>query len=722
MAQSIQIVPKFSFPYAETVINDYTEVSNANLETTVDNSIKQVYVVTSSKGIDNTWVSKSTRLSAEKTFGVSNFKKFGQPLMQALKVLEQPNSQVWMMRVMPEHAAYSNAILSTFYKADTKDVITDAHLRKFRIKLCSKSVENATNASDFKKKIGIYGDSPSNTSYKDAEGYSQIPTMGVRTSGRGKYGDTYSIRVNSNTSYEKEYGIKMYNFEVINSENGLEKEANYVGSTVTSSKYGVETTTLINDILGDVEKGVAPVDVYVIEDNVETLYNEYIKWVKELHKDLEEEYKEKSNEYAIPKEQMNGTEPVSDDNKEHYEELKEIENMINATLDSELPDLDEFDLFRGEKVASTDLLPGIFYPKKLTSDVDTTAPDYKEEDYTTSDIVDFSSVTGLRLSNGSNGEFDTPRSIKDDVTGKTVNWTYDDEVTYCMEQAFDCVYDKKILSARRIKLTVMWDANYPFSVKQKLVDLALIRNDCRVHLDCGILTSLSASEFKTLSSKYSIFDDKLVSTDIHNYYTKESSTNKNVNVTISYFLAPKYIEHLTNVGFHVPFVKENCQLSGHVRDSLYPIIEEYDKEFKEKLYDNRFNYFECISENVFQRAVQNTRQVANTDLLEENNVTILYRLKSEVEADIDGEIYNFADERVRQEFVEAEKAKYKDWIGTILESFNIKFATSPYEKERSILHAYIEIVFRGLTKKAIVEIDINKRSVSTTTDETPTEE
>lgn len=722
MAQSIQIVPKFSFPYVETVINDYTEISNTNVDATADNSVKQVYVVTSPKGIDNTWVSKTSRKSAESTFGTSNFKKFGQPLMQALHVLDQPNSQVWMMRVMPEHATYANSIVSAYYKADTAAEVNDAHLRKFRIKLTAKSIENMYDADTFKSKINLYDDG-SNKPYKDAEGYTQVPLMGIRCAGRGKCGNTYSLRINSAYTYEKEYGIKMYNFEVLNSESGLVKESNYVGSLISSSKYSSETTTLINDILADTEKGLAPVDVYAIEDNIETIYDAYITWVKALHTDLEAEYNAKATEYAIPEDQMNGTSPVSPENKDHYNELVTIENMINATLNSELPDIDEFDAIAGLKVASSvDKYPGVFYPAKLTSDVNTGAPEYDEKDYTSTDIIDFSSVSGVKLSNGSDGEFDNPRKIQDASTGEQVQLTYEDEVTDCMVKAFECYYDKKILSPRRIKLTVMWDANYPFEVKKKLADLALTRNDCRVYLDCGIIKSLSSAQFKSLVTRYSIFTDKLESVDIHNYYTREDTTNKSVNVTISYFLAAQFVNHITEEGIHIPFVKGRCQLSGHIKDSLYPVIEEYDSDFKESLYDNRFNYFECIAENVFQRAVQNTRQVANTDLLEESNVLILYRLKREIEDDIQDELYNFADEGIRQAFVEFEKAKYTDWIGTILESFNITFATSKYEFERSILHAYIEIVFRGLTKKAIVEIDINKRTyTSATTDDSTAE-
>ena len=160
MAQTTQIVPKFSFPYVETVVNDYTLVNNNAVGASVETDVKQIYAFVSSKGIDNTWVRKSSKESGVKTFGDSNFKKFGQPLMQALAVLDKDNSQVWMMRVMPENATYSNAIVSAYYKADTDVDVADAHNRKFRIKLTSKSVDGATVASQVNEAVDKFDGTP----------------------------------------------------------------------------------------------------------------------------------------------------------------------------------------------------------------------------------------------------------------------------------------------------------------------------------------------------------------------------------------------------------------------------------------------------------------------------------------------------------------------------------------------------------------------------------
>ena len=712
MAQTTQIVPKYSFPYVETHVNDYTLVTGPNIESDKDIRISFAFAVASSKGIDNVWVRKTSKASAEQTFGKSNFKKYGQPLLQALDVLDNDNSQVWIMRVMPENAAYSNSVVSAYYKADEAGTVTDPSKRKFKIKFTSKAIKDATTKAALTKEANALDGDPvtvgSNKLYKDGEGFVQVPFMLVNYAGRGTCGDLFSLRINQAYAYEKEFGIAMYNFEVISSENSITKDANYVGALVSSPKYAGQTTTLINDILDDAETGVAPIDINVNEDNVEIIYDAYIEFAKETHKDLVTDYEKKLTEYRIPEDMLNGTAVVTPEHKDHLATIRELEKLIDDTEDSALPSLDEFDLICGLKLASTELLPFIEFVKPLDANVNTASASYDPAKYTTSEVVDFSSVKGLILKEGSNGYFDTPRKAVEN--GKEKDYTYEDELTECYLNAYNGTYDKKILSPRRFPISAFFDANYPFEVKQQIVELAEARNDCRVYLDANVIESLSQSNLKTLINTYSIFDNHMISVDIHNYLVREYSTNKKVNVTIDYFLSQEYVNHIVNYGYHIPFCKSYAQLSGHIRDSLKPVVEEYDLDIKETLNNNRLNYFECIDENVFQRAVQNTTQKANTDLIEESDSTILYNIKREVEKDVQGELYNFAEESVRNAFIEVEKAKFDDLAGNIVESFNIYFATSEYEFSRSILHCYVEIVFRGITKSAIVEIDINKRT------------
>lgn len=716
MAQTIQIVPKYSFPYIETVVNDYTLVPDDAVASDVSTDVTQAYAFVSAKGKDNAWVRKSNKPAGIKSYGQSNFKKYGQAYMQALEVLDRENSSVWMMRVMPENAEFSNAVVSAYFKADTAAEVPDAHNRKFRIKMVSKSGTGITTVEELKKFMKEPDGNETTVdgikAYRDAEGFTQAPFMAVKYTGRGTCGDFYSMRMSQNIPYEKEYGIKMYNFEVIDSENGVSKDANYVGALVSSAKYATDTSTLIDDILGEAEFGLAPVDIYTDEEQVEVVYNAYIKFCKDLNAECKIEYETKLDEYDIPEEMLNGTIPVTDEYRAQYNELKAIEARINATEATELPDIDEFDMIFGRKVGTNEPIDGIEFPVLLTDTVDTTAEDYDEHDYTTTEgLVDFSSVKGLLLLNGGNGYFDNPRTVI--IDGVKKQYTYEEEVEICLINAFNGYYDKKILSPRRIAVSVWFDANYPYKVKLALQQLVEARNDGRVFLDVGIINDFSQGTMANLINDYGIFNDKNVSTDIHHYTARETSTNKKCDVTITYFLAPHYADHVNNNGFHIPFVKENCQLTGHMKDSLQPVIEEYDSDIKEKLYDNRLNYFECMAENTFQRAVQNTTQKANTDLLEENNAAILAVLKRTIERDIQSQIYNFADESIRSAFINSEKAVFGDWEGRIVESIELSFQTTEYEFTHSILHLYLAVVFRGLTKKCIVEIDINKRTYST---------
>ena len=81
MAQVTQIIPKFAFPHVETVINDYTEVS-PEIPVSEAPFVNYVFPFTSSQGIDNVFVRKRSLESFKQTYGDSNYKKYGQPLMK----------------------------------------------------------------------------------------------------------------------------------------------------------------------------------------------------------------------------------------------------------------------------------------------------------------------------------------------------------------------------------------------------------------------------------------------------------------------------------------------------------------------------------------------------------------------------------------------------------------------------------------------------------------
>ena len=694
MAQITQIVPKYSFPNVETVVNDYTVVTETNVTSnSSDTSVRYIFPFISSKGVDNKFIRKRNRAEIVSAYGETNWKKYGQPLMQALHVAEAPNSEVWCMRVMPDDAAFAHNIVSAYYKGDTAAEMPTASNRKFRIKYVQKASEVAlkTVAEILAAAANLDGVASDETGvYTDGEGYTQIPgIITLYSAGRGKYGNNYRVRITQNLYYEKDYGIKHYNFEVISAETGLTKEATYVGTLITSPKYN--QTTLITDVLADADDGLVPVYINVEESAVEDLYNAYVDWATALVADLETELASAS----------------TDDEK-----LK-IANLISEAKN--IPSIDEFDILFGKKVASEATNPFIEFPVQFTSEITFTDAEgndltgdelyMAESKYTTSNVVAWDNIDAARLSSGSDGKFDT-------ATGEELNQV----VTACYKNAFDGVYDKRVLTSKRIKANALWDANYPAEVKESLAVLALRRNDALCYLDCGIMSSFGTPELTKLLTDYSVFDDYKISKNCHHYYIKEYTSKKRVPVTITYFLARQYADHVLNYGTHIPMVKSYAQLSGHVKDSLAPSVEDFEVDLKEKLTENRFNFFETVNDNVYQRATQNTAQLTLSDLLEENNVATLYEMKRIVEADISDRLYDFSDAETRQRFRNYEVAKFASWSGREVQSFDIDFRMSEWEAERSILHAYINVTFRGLQKRAILEIDINKRATTPAVD------
>ena len=56
----------------------------------------------------------------------------------------------------------------------------------------------------------------------------------------------------------------------------------------------------------------------------------------------------------------------------------------------------------------------------------------------------------------------------------------------------------------------------------------------------------------------------------------------------------------------------------------------------------------------------------------------------------------------------------------MVESFSVRFDVTEWEAQRHIVHGYIDITFRQLSKQFILEFNINSRTISDTTATTTT--
>lgn len=748
MPQEVQIVPKFLHPHVETYINDYTQFTD-EVSTPVDTNNKFISVFRSPMGIDNVFVKKDDLTDFKDTYGNSDYSKYGQPLMMPLALLSSGNATVYSMRVMPDDAFAANAILNALYKVNDDGVLEI----KYEVVSNTRDIVGITNTSAYatgkayKKTLKSAAEALTGTKKGD---YTVLPLVTFRMMGRGAYGNDYRFRIARNVDYENDYGIKMFSFEALNTINGLAKVGTYVGALTTSSKYN--NLTLINDILDDADVGAAVMDVQVIEDNYETLYNLYVETAKafiENNTDAVAEYEEavaayeKYQAYLAAKaiydadlaaynalsaeQQAQAVMPVAPEVVSEVEEPEATGILAyvakNAGADfTTIAEIDEFDPFFGYKVGST-VKDGL-----VTIVAEAT-------DETTGAITNYSvdRAQGISLTGGDDGMFDTKKvwargKEGTDVAGLYVevvagaDGSYTAPTNYELvdtkiriadaekevyKAAFQGKYDRTILSVRRVPCDAMFDANYPFEVKEVLADLANLREASLCYIDSGIETTYA--NIDNTIEEMAIFNTRNISKEFQHYTTKDLVTKKKCEVTTTYFIAQMLSKHFTENGSHVPFVKAYAELSGHVKNTLEPAIDDIDSDIKEKLYNARINYFETVSENVYQRATQNTAQVINSDLLEENNMNTLFELKKQIERDCWNNLYDFTSAEDRARFAESEKAKFANWEGRKLATLNISFSVTEWEAERSIVHCYVAVQFRNLNKRTIIEIDVNKR-------------
>lgn len=699
MPQSTQIAPKWLQPHVMTVINDNTVFVDSTAQP--DNSVKFLAVFTSDEGPDNMLIKKDNLQDFIKTYGTSNYAKHGQPLLMPMQELAQGGASVYCMRVMPEDASYANVIVSALYKVVegeeveilVKDedgnpvtkidddaasptygeefpVYAKTTGQKLIIKYHADFVESGYRFnSESKEKVenegfkGAITDTDMKTEFAalgggkvDENGWTKLPIFYARMAGHGEYGNNYRLRIAPNSSYETDYGFKMFSFDTVSVKNGVNKLATSVGSIVTSTKQ--DETSFISDVISEADRGEAYMDIQVDESAIATLYNAYTGVL---------------DSYSAGAEY----------------EGEEVEGPI--TVYPDVPDLDEFDPFFGLLPQSQIAAPAI---KIVTSADD-------EDGYTAletpdDEIYDLGSEIGVPLLGGSDGVFSTADASK--------------EVTKCFVKAFSGNLDPIIMAPRRTPLNIMLDANYPMEVKTAMYQLATLREDCMLVLDSNIVNN--RSEIKAVIKRMRPFDSRYVTKEFQHYQIKDPTTKKKVDVTTTYMWASQFASHVRNYGNHIPFVKAYATLTGHVKNSMAPSIEltTTDMELKEELYKNRINYYETIADNTFARSCQNTAQTIDSDLLEENNVRTLLDIKRIIENDCWDNIYNFADAGQRAAFTSFEKAKFESWKGSRIQDMDINFDMNAWEAERSILHCYVSVQFRQLAKRVIVEIDVNKRT------------
>ena len=275
---TVQIIPYYSHPHVHTVINDNSFYDETVVEpTSADDLPFATCIVTGADmGIDNKFVRLDSLKTKQKLFGRGDYLKYGQPSIQA-DVLFNGNTNVWFCRVLPDNARYANIVVLAHYR---KGKILDElgqETGKYRMEIKFSTVyadkpylEDGALSDAL---IEEFARSNAQTTADANTGYLTLPVCYIRSTGRGKYGNNYSISIDRDVDAEKEYNMKMYKWSVITNELVTKVENIFAGSLYQASKNNV--STLISDVIDQYSEGSCPVYIYPFEDNFEILYSFY---------------------------------------------------------------------------------------------------------------------------------------------------------------------------------------------------------------------------------------------------------------------------------------------------------------------------------------------------------------------------------------------------------------------------------------------------------------
>lgn len=751
MPSAQQIIPSYSVPHVATYINDNSQVSPITSTVAADPSVQFLCVFASPKGEDGTVKLITDTDTYLKTYGTPNMAKYGQAGYIPYLALSTGSAKCYCVRVAPGDAKYANLVImanvtpklvsfnlveitatsdiaaNTYSVAvgegdaavtysitlprtvTTSQVITlyistDASVASFakipgtgseteRVDLTvleagqtaagTIDTQNATIGAATPTEIS-YGtevvytaesiDEMSSSTYESlqtavdgmqAEG--KYPVIAFASKGRGVYGNDFAIRITNDTYGDNAIngnGYKNYIVELISNENGVSVLESFRGTLLQDSVVD-NKTLFIEDVVNDPENGSHNIIVYVPTDSVDAVYNTYVTNTETV-----------SGSLAI--------EPIE---------------PIDQT---------EFDYFFGRikgSSASTDLVD--YYAIGSSIEVDGVSVA----------AVNFGTTTGVNFIGGTDGTSDAA--------------SYENEYKKAFFAGTDSEYLKTfndilaegegrryigLNSKRRTPVQVILDANYPISVKKSLVTLVAKRGDCKLYLDCGICDTITAlnsvnSSISETSGIYNFGEYFFLERFGQCYRTKDIFTGKVIRVTPTYGLASMIPTHYITNGNQVPLVGERYALLPNViPGSVTPNIDADDLDTKESLYLKHINTIDTLSDSQYIIATQVTSQSKVTDLSEGNNVAVLLEMKRRLENLVLSKIYEFSDAEDRTKFTNDADEIFNSYRNSKVRNFTVRFDMNEFEAERNILHCYLEVIFRQISTRGIIEIDINKRT------------
>lgn len=420
----------------------------------------------------------------------------------------------------------------------------------------------------------------------DWDGYKNHFLLGIRSKGRGVFGDLLSASIKLNKLYNDTYNFRVYDLSIyeFDTEYGV---TNLLEGSFEFSFYPDALTTANSPLSAQ----------YVMDNAFNRVYGTFAEEVYDMLIDDIMDATENSNANDESWDDTSSIDFLFGQSKSGYGLYEKLE------IDDDSVTLDASDgiRFQGGSL-------GAFSTENTHIIVDDNGMPVEDD----------------------NGEYVVEQNSEAYVRDKKIS---------LYKEAYQGITIPEVMDYHFNKIDVVMDFNADLMVKKAILDFC---NERKYHtfgyIDTGILYSPKQTvEWRENSFQYT---DWCISIYGQNWLVTDEYSGKDINVTTTHVLAGKIPSHDRSYGVYKPIagpkygLVEGYKLSKAT--SWFP--NEYEKE---DLYTNRINYIERMPDQI-RLMSQCTAQRRLTQLTEQNNVRTLFRMVNSTEEVLDNFYFEHA--------------------------------------------------------------------------------
>ena len=230
----------------------------------------------------------------------------------------------------------------------------------------------------------------------------------------------------------------------------------------------------------------------------------------------------------------------------------------------------------------------------------------------------------------------------------------------------------------------------------------------QLNLDAGVTDANTAILMNNSFAKR--FDNPNAVWDIGGYV--DPSTG--LSFTYVKRIVDNLFTHIKQTTINKPFVMSYTAIGRDEYVSYFPDIDTTDWELRQLMYNSGGNVWVVNIDGELQRHSQRTlyRAADSSDLVQESNMRTLSQLCYLIQNYIDRNLLQYDDDGVISTMQSDLGIKFNTWVGTNVESLDIRFERDKNIDGGDLLVCYVNVTFRGLILRVPIIVNVQARAIN----------